>query len=144
MTEKTHHRVDLAKEQLDVALELFLSSRSMVSALTLASAAEEILGKALQHCGSKSSLQMSHETIVIPMTHLRKKRYTIEQFSCEQNAARNAAKHMGRSSETTLTADLEDAAMQMIVRAYDNYCRLGFDRTQRMDDFEQWFQKNIA
>ena len=115
MTEETLRRVDLAKEQLDVAIELFLSSRSMVSALTLASAAEEILGAALKHGGNKTSLKMTHDAIATFMSLLQKKPYTIEQLSSEQNAARNAAKHMGCSSETTFTSNLEDAAMQMIV-----------------------------
>jgi hypothetical protein len=47
MAKQSYQRIDLATEQLDVALELFLSRRSFVSALTLAGAAEEILGKAL-------------------------------------------------------------------------------------------------
>jgi hypothetical protein len=49
-------RVDLAIEQLDVALELFLSDRSDVSALTLAGAAEEILGRALALQGKLAAI----------------------------------------------------------------------------------------
>ena len=45
MAEQTYERIELAKEHLDLALDLFLSKRSMVSALTLAGAAEEILGR---------------------------------------------------------------------------------------------------
>jgi hypothetical protein len=47
VADQTYNRVDLAAEQLDVALSLFLENQSLVSALTLAGAAEEILGKAL-------------------------------------------------------------------------------------------------
>lgn len=42
-------QIDLAIEQLDVALELFLEGRGIVSALPLTGAAEEIFGKALHN-----------------------------------------------------------------------------------------------
>jgi len=47
MPQYTFDRLQLAVEQLDVAIELFRSGRSDVAALTLAGAAEEILGKML-------------------------------------------------------------------------------------------------
>ena len=52
--EQTYNRVDLANEQLDDAISLFLKGR-FASALMLASAAEEILGKSLSHSGRKIS-----------------------------------------------------------------------------------------
>lgn len=57
MSEQTYARVDLATEQLDMALVLFLEKHSYVSALTLAGAAEEIFGKALAHQGKEYSLK---------------------------------------------------------------------------------------
>jgi hypothetical protein len=47
MAEHTYRRIDLAKEQLEVALSLFLDQRSYAAAITLAGAAEEVLGKEL-------------------------------------------------------------------------------------------------
>src|SRR5688572_22389684 len=41
VAEQAYQRVKLAEEQLDVALDLFLSKRSLVSALPLAGAAKE-------------------------------------------------------------------------------------------------------
>lgn len=56
-------RINLGIEQLDVALELFLEERSYVAALTLAGAAEEILGKALDFQNRTNALSRWHAQI---------------------------------------------------------------------------------
>jgi Na+-translocating ferredoxin:NAD+ oxidoreductase RnfE subunit len=61
MAEITHNKVEIAIEQLEIALDLFLSGKSYVSALTLAGAAEEIFGKATEIKGIKNSLQEQFE-----------------------------------------------------------------------------------
>lgn len=70
---QTHRRIDLAQEQLDVALELFLSKRSLVSALTLAGAAEEIFSKALKFRGKKTALEYEH-SVVAPVEEFLRRR----------------------------------------------------------------------
>ena len=44
MTSQICHRVDLAREQLEMALAAFLERQRFASAITLASAAERVLG----------------------------------------------------------------------------------------------------
>ncbi len=142
--EQTYERIELAKEQLEIALEMFLKRRSFVSALTLAGAAEEILGKALIQRGEKTTLQ--HECPLIePVESLfRKTKYGWGEFIEKKNRARNAAKHMKDKSEATITADLEDEALWMIVRACDNHTRLGLELTPLMYEFENWFYTNVV
>ena len=53
MTDQTNNKLDLATEQLDDAISLFLEEQ-FVSALVLAGAAEEIFGKALSDSGKPS------------------------------------------------------------------------------------------
>ena len=141
--EKTHDRIDLACEQLDCALELFLSQRSYVSALTLAGASEEILGKALCQIGSATTLVATFRLVEPTQTLISGRSYTSKEFQNEKNRVRNAVKHMRDSSELTIVADLEAEALWMIVRACDNYQRLDFPETERMAEFEEWFYKNI-
>ena len=62
MTDQTYDKLDLATQQLDDAISLFLK-RQFVSALTLAGAAEEILSKALSHRGEQDSLERKYETL---------------------------------------------------------------------------------
>ena len=141
--EKTHDRIDLACEQLDCALELFLSQRSYVSALTLAGASEEILGKALGQIGSETTLEATFHLVEPTQTLISGRSYTSKEYRDEKNRVRNAVKHMRDSSVRTIDADLEDEALWMIVRACDNYQRLNFPETKRMAEFEEWFHKNI-
>ncbi|MCR4347057.1 MAG: hypothetical protein NUV55_07640 [Sulfuricaulis sp.] len=144
MPEQTYQRVDLAKEQLEVALEMFLKRGSFVSALTLAGAAEEILGETLIQRGEKTTLQ--HEcSLIKPVEDLfRKKPYSWSEFTEKKNRVRNAAKHIKNASEATVTADIEDEALWMIVRACDNHARLGLEPTPLMQEFEEWFYKNVV
>lgn len=144
MAEKTHQRISLAQEQLDVALEFFLSKRSMVSALTLAGAAEEILGRALQQCGKKTTLQYEHSVIEPVESFLRRQPFLWKDFIDERNRVRNAAKHMGAQSDTQVVADLEDEALWMLVRACDNHKRLDLEATPLMTEFDNWFYENVA
>lgn len=129
-------------EQLDVALSLFLQKQSFVSALTLAGAAEEIFGKALSHSGEQNSLDWKYERIKPALTMLHRKPLLAKDFIEAENHARNAAKHIGSSSGHTVTVDLEDAAIWMIVRACDNSGRLGLPRSANMLEFEHWFYEN--
>ena len=144
MAEQTYERVALAKEQLEISIELFLSKRSMASALTLAGAAEEILGMALRHQGKRTTLQDQHSFIEPLEVLLRKGPYLWSDFIEEKNRARNAAKHMRLPTDTFIACDLEDEALWMIVRAYDNYNRLDLHPTDLMHEFEDWFNYNVV
>ena len=144
MSEEIHDRVALATEQLDVALELFLSERSFVSALTLAGAAEEVLGKALTLRGEKTTLQYEHTVIAPVEKFLRCQTLTWKVFIEEKNRVRNAAKHMDGQGQLTVHADLEDEALWLLVRACDNYNRLDLPTTDRMTEFNDWFHTNVV
>lgn len=140
----SYQRIDLAREQLDVALEIFLSHRSHVSALTLAGAAEEIFGKSLALRGEKTTLQHKH-SIIAPVEELfQHKRYNWKEFITEENRVRNAVKHMKDETEATVVADIEDEALWLIVRACDNYRGLGLEPTSLMLEFDNWFFENVV
>ena len=144
MPERSYQKTDLAREQLEVALGLFLDKVSYVAALTLAGAAEEILGKALSHKGDKNVLKKEYD-IVGPIRQLMDgKKLTWASFMGEKNRARNSVKHMDRDSESTLAADLEDETLWMLVRACDNYRHLGLDPTDKIIEFDEWFYKNVV
>lgn len=144
MHEQIYQRTNIAKEQLEVAIELFLARRSFVSALTLAGAAEEILGKALTQRGKETTLEHEH-SVVAPFTELiRKQPYSRKDFVAEKNRVRNAAKHLEVEGKATFCADLEDEALWMIVRAIDNYRRLGCEPTALMEEFDNWFYANVV
>jgi hypothetical protein len=65
-------------------------------------------------------------------------------FIDAENRARNAAKHMASATEPTVTLDLEDAAIWMIVRACDNFDCLKLPRTPKMLEFNNWFYEHVV
>jgi hypothetical protein len=139
--DQTYNRVDLAREQLDAALSLFLEGRSLVSALTLAGAAEDVLGKALSHSGQQNSLELKYE-IMEPILAMRHQ--TKEDFIRDENRALIAITHMASASDLSVTLDLEEAAYSMIVRACHNSDLLGLPRTSNMRKFENWFYEEVV
>ena len=139
MPVSTHQLTSLAAEQLDAAIELFLTGRSDVSALTLAGAAEEILGQAVKFSGGENALMQAYE--VTAQTHgiLHGNRLKWQDFVDGENIARNAVKHMKKRGQSTVETDLRRAAQWMIARACANYERAEFARTDRMREFDDWF-----
>jgi hypothetical protein len=47
-------------------------------------------------------------------------------------------------SESVIVADMENEALWMIVRALENHRSLDLPSTQRTEDFDSWFWKNVA
>ncbi|WP_139191857.1 hypothetical protein [Thiocapsa roseopersicina] len=142
MASAIHNRVELAAEQLDIALELFLNGRSDVSVLTLAGAAEEILGRSLERVAKQTTLQWEYAIIAPFEDSLMRRPLEWKVFIKEKNRVRNAAKHMPTPDEMKIEADLKEEALRLLVRAYDNYRRLDLQPTERMEEFHRWFYTN--
>lgn len=107
MGEDTHNKVNLAIEQLEIALSLFLEGRSYVSALTLAGAAEEILGKAVKIEGIENSLQESYRVYCRPeLSWINPPRTWAEFTTKGKNKVRNAVKHVFGSDDLLFSADI--------------------------------------
>ncbi|MGA9666315.1 MAG: hypothetical protein WBQ69_07700 [Gallionella sp.] len=143
MVEKAYERLTLAKEQLDVALSLFLDHQSYASAITLAGAAEEIFGEALSLRREQNVLDWSFaNTISFDKTfHVMKPEK--KEYIDEENLARNALKHLQEDKGPTITVDIEKAACWMLVRALENAKRLGLEISRNLD-FDNWFYENIV
>ena len=143
MAEKTYERLDLAKEQLDTALALFLDQRNYSSAITLSGAAEEIFGRALTAKGGTSALDSSYRSMAEFHRMLGDTEFDKRVFITKENLARDALKHLQEDKGVTITLDLEDAACWMLVRAIQNGKKLGLE-FERYQDFDNWFYKNIV
>ncbi|MDO8293625.1 MAG: hypothetical protein Q7T29_12315 [Gallionella sp.] len=143
MSEYTYSRVDLAKEQLEFGLALFLDHQSFASAITLAGAAEEIFGKELLRRGSQPALEWKFDHMKVSHKLLHRKELQPKVFIAEENCIRNALKHFGENDTTTLTANLEDAACWMLVRACENSKRLELE-IARFSDFDNWFYEHVV
>ena len=111
--ESTLSKIDAAVDQLDWAMRLFLDHQAYVPAITLAGAAEEILGQIL---GDKSALAQL-KTRLSALTGLPGKVVSQEHL----NRGKNWLKHwQGLHDDETIHLDLEAEAIQYILRGVTN------------------------
>lgn len=142
-------RIVIAIEQLDKSIELFLKEESYICSLTLAGAAEEILGKAVRENGRESSIDESFSISAYfekAINEIRENKYNETEFKkqyfTKANKARNELKHWVNSSD--LEDNYKEHAKDMIIRAYRNCELLGIDLTDLMSSFNEWFYSHEA
>ena len=119
-----YEKLDVGREQLEVALRLFFEGKEYFAVITLAGAAEELLGAYLKLKGQATSLEdlvkgavrISH---ALPGTASRPK--DIFQVA---NFARNASKHMNDEADSHMRIYVKRDATDLLNRAVDNYYRL--------------------
>lgn len=111
---------ELAKHQLDRAIRLLLDDGDVVCAITLAGAAEEILGKLVEVGGKKHSLQEFIDECLTAGRRLGEN-WKSKDFSNIANYFRNELKHYVEGSDITVSAE---CAYQIINRAAENLWRL--------------------
>jgi hypothetical protein len=106
-------KIEAAIDQLDWAIQLFLDHSAFAAAITLAGAAEEILGRAaadrsaFEQLKKKFSNDFSLPEKVVSQAHL--------------NRAKNWLKHWdGRADDEKIILELDEEAIQYIVRALAN------------------------
>ncbi|MCX4176795.1 MULTISPECIES: hypothetical protein [Paraburkholderia] len=143
MPAQSCNRIDLALEQLELAITLFLDGKSFASVITLASAAERVLGQALRHSGKDAVLDWTFmETAPVhDLLHgvaLKKGAYVDTQ-----NRVSNALRHFDDKDAPNFDADLDEAACWMLVRACENAHRLGLT-VQGFDAFNDWFYEHVV
>ena len=132
----------LAKEQLEVSIELFLSERSFASALTLAGAAEEIFGVECRNKGLEPFNDWMYNHTEILFKHIYGKEKTKKRYYQDQNAVRNALKHLNAKNSIKKPVNLRDETCWMIVRADYNAELLNTQILGR-EEFNDWFFENI-
>jgi hypothetical protein len=143
MTSQTCHRIDLAREQLEMALVAFLERHRFASAITLASAAERVLGQALRQAGKPAVLDWKFKATDLAHTDLHGKALDKGAFSDSENRVCSALRHFDKVEAPDFEADLEEAACWMLVRACENAHRLGLT-LQGFDAFNDWFYEHVV
>jgi hypothetical protein len=124
------HKKEIAKRQIETALELFFSNGDLLSVITLAGAGEEIMGKLLSRVGKKS--MMDHLVALDKKLTVSGRDLTI--VNEEVNGIRNSLKHANNPSEDEIEFD-SDHAIAMLARAVANYTSLGCVPTDKMLQF---------
>ncbi len=139
MTTIVAYKTDIAVKQLETAIDLFLNRNDYICAITLAGAAEEILGKLVERLGKKPA----HKSLI----ELLKTKYNLtisnkELISKYLNFARNTLKHASVTDEDKVELDEQTEAISMILRAIDNLIRLNKSISYNTPDFFGWLNNN--
>jgi len=112
-------KVDVARIQLERAMSLFTVEEDMVSAITLAGAAEELLGRQV-------APNARDEIANFVARRLESRGETFDRKALLDTLcfARNSMKHLRVGDRTDMNFDLTEEASELIDRAVTNYVRL--------------------
>ena len=131
----TVNKIDAAADQLDWAIKLFLDHGAYVSSITLAGAAEEIVGEAVSTDAAFHKLK----EILFEKTGLEVKIISQEHL----NKTKNWLKHWKNlKDDESLEIELENEAIQYLVRAMTNFAIYDNSVTSETPRFYEWLVEN--
>jgi hypothetical protein len=114
----TKRRIALIK--MEQSLNLLVSG-GPVSALTLAGAAEEILGRIVQRKGKKPSVESLADWVGSIYDWAGKPRPSKKKLIASENRVRNELKHQDDGRNVTIEADFRFHCEEMLLRCMYNY-----------------------
>ena len=132
---QTVNQTAAALLQLEWAIRLLLDYNAAIPAITLAGAADEILGKQLGEIGSAHELLLNEFSSSSGLSRS-------DVSSNHLNRARNWLKHH-RNSNPNANFDLEREATQMITRCLINTTKLQLTLTNEHLRFVKWARLNF-
>ncbi len=112
------HKLEIARRQIEVAAELFFAERDFLAVITLAGAAEEILGCLIKRSGEPA--------IIDHLLEMDKELTGGRSFAVvnkEVNGIRNALKHANVPTEDEIEIEANEA-IAMLGRAVANFVLL--------------------
>ena len=127
----------VALEQLESALKLYSEGTAYFSVITLAGAAEEIIGKRAKANGHENSQDRLKRAGAEIQRRMFGKEAPEKKFADRANYARNKLKHLNPGVEPHVTLDAEEEARDMLTRAIDNYWLVENALTPAMEKFER-------
>ncbi len=144
VTLRSYDKKCIALAQLESALRLYGSRDShedLLSVITLAGAAEEILGKLIERRGKNNALDSLKATTAAVYKYLFPGDVMddkiLKRSADRANRARNALKHLDAGGNPTVELDLPQEAVDILTRAIDNYWLLEESLTPAMGEFER-------
>jgi len=137
MTVESHSKRIIALTQLETALRLLGEGEDYYSVVTLAGAADEILGRLLESQGGLSALASLTKAAAAIHTKVHGTPYSEKVFIERANLARNALKHLHAGGADQVSLDIEEEAADMLDRAVSNYWALTQSITPAMEAFER-------
>ena len=113
----TIRKLDIAVKQLETAIDVFVDRGDYICSITLAGAAEEILGKLIERNGKHPSVDELCASLILKYAPTADAKHIRDQYL---NKARNSLKHANHVNEDEIEIEVEQEAMSMIIRALNN------------------------
>ncbi len=138
---RSHSKLDIAANQLESAIGLFVSVRDKFSAITLAGAADTIFNQLLLDQGKENFTGRSRKREV-EKTGIS--RTLGEHGKAINDILRiNALKHMDKDDDDYVEMDLDECALASILKAVANYIDLVGREANFIRAFLYWVKLNV-
>lgn len=116
-----YSKLEIAEHQLDQAIRLFLEESDCISAITLAGASEEILGKLLETEGKEHSLGSFVSACIKYGKLIYGESWGSKEFVSQANYFRDGLKHITDGRPISVP---REAVIEIIDRAIENFVSL--------------------
>jgi hypothetical protein len=134
-------KVDIATEQLYTAIQFYLDKSNLISAITLAGAAEEILGNLVKQQGKSNAFEFILDILCYIHKAISKGEANRKEYANARNRIKNEFKHL--CSGGSLEVNLDKEAGELIDRAIKNYQRLFPGVYPRFNEFNrEWLKRH--
>ena len=121
MAMRRYSKLQIATQQLDTALRLYFRKKEYFSVITLASAAEEILGVHLKTHSQLNAFEQGLTDSLLVYKWLWKEEGSRDRMYKVMNQTKNDAKHMMGKKDVEIRCDVREEARQVLDRAVSNY-----------------------
>lgn len=142
MTRPYYKAIDFAVYQLETAIDLYFEGKDYFSVITLAGAAEEILGKYVEALGKKHALSKVVKTYREIYKIFQEREIGVKEVMDSENFAKNLTKHIDPSKIPGVFINLKDEAEGLLDRAIDNYYSVTDDPSEVMMRYKD-FRRGI-
>jgi len=129
---------EIAKIQLEKAIDCFIHEKDMVSTITLAGASEELLGNIIRENDGKHALEMAFDSSRVDCEKF-------QNFRNTANKVRNELKHSrdNPSLDSIVEVYIDDCA-QILLRALYQYLLATGETTVKMKEGWGFIMKNYS
>ena len=141
MSNRTYKRIELAENQLETAIGLFVSGGDRFSVISLAGAADVILCRLVLNTGQENFT----ETLLKEAASKGEGNETIQSIGRSINDMLfiNDLKHMDEGEDGYIDIDIEKCAVAAILKALANYVILAGRDRDFVQAFLAWGQQNL-
>jgi hypothetical protein len=124
MSSRVYSKLEVATEQLDLALRLYLRNKEYLAVITLAGAAEEILGVYLKAHDQPNALEKHLDASLALYRWMWNSDGSRDKMHKVVNRVKNGSKHMMGVKDKTLHCSPKKEAKKVLDRAVSNYYSL--------------------